>query len=64
MSDVIWTQLFCRQQSARGGQARLFEVQTDRYLGQVECGDNGIVTAVGARGVVVAWRDTRPAGAR
>jgi hypothetical protein len=42
---------------------RLFEIQTDRYLGQIECGDIGRVTypayglAAGARGVVVAWRE-------
>ena len=42
---------------------RLFEVQTDRYLGQVECGDIGRVTypayglAAGVRGVMVAWRE-------
>jgi hypothetical protein len=41
---------------------RLFEIQTDRYLGQIECGDIGRVTypAYGLdRGVrgVVAWRE-------
>jgi hypothetical protein len=42
---------------------RLFEIQTDRYLGQIECGDIGRVTYPaygldrGIRGVVVAWRE-------
>ena len=42
---------------------RLFEITTDRYLNQIECGDIGRITypAYGldasVRGVVVAWRE-------
>ena len=42
---------------------RLFEVQTDRTLGQIECGEFGRISFPdygldsGVRGVVVAWRE-------
>ena len=43
---------------------RIFEVRTDRFLGQIECGDIATITfpgyglEAGVKGVVVAWRES------